>query len=318
MINISIVICTYNRPKELTETLQGLQQQVYGLESTEVIVIDNSENGSAEDTVSRASNWIPSLLYKRETSIGLSYARNLGITVAGGEWVVFLDDDAVPDINWLLNLSESIELLPEPGVIGGAVLPNWSQPPPRWCTQDLYPALSLSSYQAPEKLRTLDFPEEYPVGANIAYPRQLLEELDGFKPEFGRRGNLLISGEETELNFRIQSTGHSIWFCPGAIVYHQIPPSRLKKSFFRSRLYWSGRTWALLHKEIYKGNKGYSQIVRHASYIMTVGLARSLQRSMLKQRNPFIFELYLYELIGYLVQAAQIVRQLGSDIHSLN
>jgi GT2 family glycosyltransferase len=305
----SIVICTYNRPAELGKTLHGLQKQTLASSLFEIIVVDNSENGSADDTVRSMMNRIPNLTYQRQASIGLSHARNLGISVAQGEWVVFLDDDAVPDSNWLSNLSESIELVPKPGVIGGTVIPQWAIEPPRWCTQDLYPALSLSNYEASEKIRVLDFPREYPVGANVAYPRQLLEELDGFNPKFGRRGNLLLSGEETELNFRIRSAGYPIWFCPGAIVHHYIPRSRLKKTFFRSRFYWSGRTWALLHKEIHKGDGAFSKIARHALYLLTSGLARSLATNILKRRNPFLFELYLYELEGYLVQAVKIAYQ---------
>ena len=305
MFYLSVVICTLSRTKQLEEALLSLSRQTFDNTQYETIVVDNSPNKSAEDLVRRHVEMISNLSYTHEPILGLSHARNRGIEVSQGEWVVFLDDDAEPESYWLENLSKCISSIPCLGVVGGKVLPVWLETPPKWLSKELYPSLSVCDYGTGEDFRKLDFPTEAPVGANIAYPKKLLSQFGKFNPRFGRQGSLLLSGEETELNHRFYQAGLPIWYCPNAIVYHHIPKERMTKSFFRRRNYWSGRTWALLQFERFGGVNLRRNLLERFLYGITIGIARSFAFSVL-HRNIFLFEFILYEWFGYIVQGIQI------------
>ncbi len=306
MIEASIVICTYRRPRELAGVFQGLGSQTIKPSSFQVVVVDNDVCESARETVAGFSPSFPNLEYVVERSLGLSYARMQGSKAARGDWIIYLDDDCIPEGSWLEVLTSGHEV--GAGVLGGPVLPIWPGALPGWLTPDLYPYLSLCNYEGPEEGFELNFPTQYPVGANIAYRKHLLLEMGGFRPELGRRGDVLLSGEEMDLNFRIQKAGYGLWYCPKAVVHHVIPPARLKKAFFRSRYYWDGRTWALLHLHWYG-----TQRVRRELYLrLTWGMMRNLARLVyfgFVRRNPFYAECLVREQRGYIAQAIQILKK---------
>ena len=181
------------------------------------------------------------------------------------------------------------------------MLPQWPHDPPSWLNKEICKWLSIIQYNGNESGFILDFPKQYPGGGNITYVRSILETYKGFKSKFGRKGKLLLSGEETELNYRLKDAGYPIWFCPRAIVHHHIPSDRLLKSYFRSRSYWTGRSAALLDFEVSQGNYQITFIRRIISRL-TINLLRALFFSILKRNNPFEIEVYICEVFGYVSQ----------------
>ena len=136
--------------------------------------------------------------------------------------------------------------------------------------------------------------------------RSVLETYKGFKSAFGRKGNLLLSGEETELNYRLKDAGYPIWFCPRAIVHHQIPSDRLSKPYFRSRSYWSGRSAALIDYEVFQKNY-HILIIRRLLFRLSKNLLRSIYFSFFVRKNLFELEIYMCEVIGYIHQVFRIL-----------
>ena len=101
---LSVIIPTYNRAAYLDKSLTSLIKQNYPKDGFEVIVIDD---GSEDDTAKIASQFKNdlNLKYFRESHLGVSWARNLGIEKANGEILVFFDDDALAAENWLENIA---------------------------------------------------------------------------------------------------------------------------------------------------------------------------------------------------------------------
>lgn len=97
MVKTSIIITTYNRPELLKRALKSAQNQTY--KDYEIIVVDDHSDGLRKSE----TLWIvypPSekrvenvKLIRHEVNKGLSAARNTGIKVAKGEYIVCLDDD---------------------------------------------------------------------------------------------------------------------------------------------------------------------------------------------------------------------------------
>lgn len=303
---ISIVICTHNQARYLKETVLAVLNQSFPQAKYEVIVVDNGSNG-VHCRGLESFDFDGSIVKIVEPRLGLSYARNTGWQHAKGKYVTFLDDDAVPEIDWLKKIWDCIERNPTIGVLGGAVLPQWSEPIPKWLELELYPAISVCNYDGPSDGFPLDFPRQYPVGANITYSRSMLMDLGGFDPSFGRIGNILLSGEETELNFRGKAAGWQIWFCPAAIVKHQIFPHRMRPGFFRTRYYWSGRTWARLDFSIFGKAYVMRTLLRKVVLGFSLDFARYFYFGWIKRRNPILMEVYYHELMGYVVQAIRLL-----------
>jgi glycosyltransferase involved in cell wall biosynthesis len=97
---ISVVMNTYNRAASLEKTLEALRRQTYS--KFEVVVV----NGPSTDTTDTVLSQ-----YARDVRIAccpdrkLGVSRNIGINIASGDIVAFIDDDAVPEVTWLEKLA---------------------------------------------------------------------------------------------------------------------------------------------------------------------------------------------------------------------
>jgi len=100
----SIVICTHNRCNVLQETLQELVHLDYPEDCYEIIIVDNASQDETRKIFNEAANRGKNLRYVREEKLGLSYARNKGIENSSGEFIAFIDDDAIPEPDWLEKL----------------------------------------------------------------------------------------------------------------------------------------------------------------------------------------------------------------------
>jgi glycosyltransferase involved in cell wall biosynthesis len=106
---VTVVLCTYNRAALLERTVRAVLAQK-GCE-LDLVVVDD---GSPDDTPAvLASIDDPRLRVVRQANAGLSVARNSGLAAAEGDWVVFLDDDDLPEPEWLELLARPMG---DPGV----------------------------------------------------------------------------------------------------------------------------------------------------------------------------------------------------------
>ena len=95
--SISVIIPTLNRNKHLQKCLNSLINQT--IKPDEIIIIDNSINKTAEDSILKYNkkNKKITIRYFFEKRKGTTYARNLGILNAKGEYLLFIDDDCVAE-----------------------------------------------------------------------------------------------------------------------------------------------------------------------------------------------------------------------------
>ncbi|HEX3117599.1 MAG TPA: glycosyltransferase family 2 protein, partial [Candidatus Acidoferrum sp.] len=95
---VSVVVNTYNRAASLHQTLQGLRRQNYS--NFEVIVVNGP---STDDTIDVLRAHAAQIRVGTCTQRNLSISRNVGIVMARGDFIAFIDDDAVPDEDWLVD-----------------------------------------------------------------------------------------------------------------------------------------------------------------------------------------------------------------------
>jgi len=97
---ISVVIATYNRLDALKKyVLDGLRRQRISEAEFEIIIIDNNSSDGTWQYLKTIES--PRLIIAQEMTRGASAARNKGIELASGQIIAFLDDDCLPDENWL-------------------------------------------------------------------------------------------------------------------------------------------------------------------------------------------------------------------------
>ena len=108
-MTISFIICTYNREKYIYECLSRLAKNTVH-ESWEIVLVNNnSTDHTAAECERFKKDYTPkNYRYVVETQQGLSFARNRGIAEAKGEWLVFLDDDAMVETDYIAHVQKHL------------------------------------------------------------------------------------------------------------------------------------------------------------------------------------------------------------------
>jgi len=99
MINISVIVTTYNRPKLLKETLDSILNQTYV--DFELIVVDNNSNYDFFKLI-ESFNDKRIIAYQNENEGVIAVNRNFGIKKSKGQYIAFCDDDDI----WVKNKLE--------------------------------------------------------------------------------------------------------------------------------------------------------------------------------------------------------------------
>ncbi|NEQ49250.1 MAG: glycosyltransferase family 2 protein [Leptolyngbya sp. SIO3F4] len=243
-ILISAVICTYNRATYLKKAIQSLMAQNLKEEVYEILIVDNNSTDNTKKTVIEFSADVHNIHYIFEPIQGLSKARNTGLAEAKGEYVAYLDDDAIAEPDWLESILSCFEAATSPlGCVGGKIDPIWEAPCPEWLPDNYLSYLTILDW-GPEPI--LIDSKKYLAGANMAFPTDLLRKLGGFNVELGRQGKKLLSSEEVWLQETIRRHSHDVYYDPSVVVKHHAAASRLVPDWFFQRLYWQGISNAFL------------------------------------------------------------------------
>jgi len=244
---ISAVICTYNRADYLGKALQSLVDQSLDIDQYEIIVVDNCSTDDTRDVVCKEFAHVSNLHYIYESIQGLSQARNTGTENAHGKYIAFLDDDAIACKDWLERIAKAFENSEQPlGSVGGKIDPIWEVLRPVWLSDQILLALTVLDWF--EKPTILE-PQYWLAGANIAFPKALLKEMGGFQVELGRKGNNLLSNEETVMRNDIERAGYKCLYDPEIYVKHHVPAERVNKNWFKRRYFWQGISKAVLERQ---------------------------------------------------------------------
>ncbi|MFA5029526.1 MAG: glycosyltransferase family A protein [Patescibacteria group bacterium] len=220
---LSVVIPTYNRANYLSKALASLVEQDFAKEKFEVIVVDD---GSIDDTEKTAKQFKDrlSLKYLKEEHGGVSQARNSGVKNSGGEIIVFFDDDALADKNWLKNISE---IMLHEAIITGRVKP---------LNNNLWQYFAPHYYQG-------DQPTESPVllEGNCAIKREVFAKVGLFDAnlDYGHEGREFIGRCRKEYKIR---------YYPDVIIYHDYASSI--KNYLDKQRKFGEKTAYLKIKEI--------------------------------------------------------------------
>lgn len=233
---ISVVVCTYNRHELLSKCLASLSDQSISKDLYEVIVADNDSNDDTLSVVQMYVEKYPNFRMCREIRRGANHARNAGVGVAKGEYVAFIDDDALAYSDWLYNIYDFLARHKDVVVFGGPYDAYSIKPPPEWFPP-AYGSLCLGQLE-----RTIEIGKEWITGTNLIVKREAFLSVGGFHEKLGSViHGIFYFGEETRLLIDLSALGHLVYYVPTIKVKHLIRSDKMSIRYLLASGYRRGR-----------------------------------------------------------------------------
>lgn len=229
---VSVIVCTYNREQYIGKCLQHLAQQTASEQQFEVIVVNNNSKDSSVEIIKQVMNEYPQMPFKYflELNQGHTYARNRGIKEAAGDILSFIDDDAFVDKNFVEAIQLHFENHPTVAAIGGKIKPVYEGQEPAWMSKYLLTLVSALDMGQ----ETREFPKsKFPIGANMAFKKEVFQRYGYFNIELGRRADGLEGGDEKEVFIRLRKENELIHYVPTVQVDHIIPEKRTTEAYIK-------------------------------------------------------------------------------------
>ena len=250
---ISAIVCTTGVSISLSDCLESLCNQDYNPDNFEIILVNNSpSNESVRDVVDKMRKTYPQveINYLTAPLCGLSFARNAGLWEARGEYILYIDDDAVAERDVLSQTVRAFDEHPEAGVIGGQIILETPNPTPSIVTKEtrgLWSELIIDG----NLYRTADNYGEFPYGANFAVRTQSLMQIGGFRCTYGRIGDNYGGGEETLVCFMMKEIEKTVGLNPLSKVYHRVDFSRYTNEHIEKTAYAGVMVQYQLRRDLY-------------------------------------------------------------------
>jgi glycosyltransferase involved in cell wall biosynthesis len=197
---------------------------------TELVIVANACTDETQTVVARWAERLP--MPTRcvvEDEPGLSVARNRAIAEAGADRMVFLDDDIQLSPGWLAAMWEGFERYKADSV-GGRISLWWEEvSEPDWFPPQM--AGMFGQYEhgpAVKPFMTVN-------GGNFGFRRAVVDKIGGFRPELGRKKDMLLAGEESEWVERALAAGFNLYYLPEAAIRHWVPAARATREYVFKR-----------------------------------------------------------------------------------
>jgi GT2 family glycosyltransferase len=215
---VSVIVLNWNGAAFLSRCLAALQAQTYT--DFEVMVVDNGSTDHSVDDVE--ARWPGFRVLRLEHNLGFAVANNQGAQLARGRWLVFLNNDAFPQPDWLERLVEAALAWPAFTFFASRLM--YASDPNR--IQAAGDVLHVSGFAwsrdsgAPVEAGHLDVAEVFsPCAAAAMYQRQAFLEVGGFNQDF------ISHLEDVDLGFRLRLAGQRCLYVPSAVVAHLVSAS---------------------------------------------------------------------------------------------
>lgn len=257
--DLEILICTHNRARLLSRTLDFLNQAarpngwriwirvVVNACSDETISVLHSY-----ETQACAKGWIP-LHWIEEPIPGKSNALNRAIPLLSAPVIAFVDDDHRVDGNYLMGIQEAVETYPDATLFCGRILQDWDGSEPAWVHDSgsfRISPLPVPRFDHGDEPR--EFPPEGPIpgGGNLFLRRKAFEKVGTFLSDFGPIGHNLGGAEDLEWAMHALKLGLRLRYVPDVVQYHYVDPARLTLPYLLRKAYERSASAVRLSKDI--------------------------------------------------------------------
>jgi glycosyltransferase involved in cell wall biosynthesis len=237
--DVTVVICTRERPDDLARAIESLKAQSQA--SFRVLVVDNAPTSDATaKVVAEMRDGDLRLDYVVEPTPGLSWARNCALGHVDTDIVAWIDDDEVADENWIAEVTRAFRSVPDAAAVSGSVVPaeleTWAQ----WWFEQYgghtkgrgFTGAVFVGTDADGQSPLYPLPA-FGAGANMAFRTSALSAMGGFDLGLGA-GTATRGGEDTLMFSQVLLSGHTVVYHPAALTrhYHRREVEDLEKQMF--------------------------------------------------------------------------------------
>ena len=252
---ISVVIPTYNRKPILEKCLKALEKQQLNddiISNYEIVLVDDGSTDGTLEWLQENKKKFPHVCAFSQDHLGPAAARNLGVTKAKGDIIIFIDSDLVVTETFLQCHANALvkgekKLGSDRLFTYGAVINT--------CNFD---------HPTSEPYKITDFSAAYFATGNVAIARKWLEKAGLFDTGFQ-----LYGWEDLELGVRLKELGLTLIKCPEAMGYHWHPPFNLSQ------------IPNLIDKEIQRGRMGVLFYEKHPNFEVRLMIQMTLLHRIL-------------------------------------
>ena len=245
----SVIIPSYNRPKQLEACLESLTQLEYPRDRFEVIVVDDGSDSPLDTVVAPFKDSL-NLRLIRQNNAGPAAARNGAAQQASGKYLAFTDDDCRPATNWLQALENCFTATPD-RIVGGRTVNALADNPYSTTSQNII-SMGYAHYNA------ISDQARFFASNNMVVPADRFRELGGFDQSF-------TTSEDRELCDRWLHQGYQMTYAPEVVIYHAHPMTL--RSFWKQHFSY-GQGAFRFHKT--RAQKGWGNFQIEGNYYLNL------------------------------------------------
>lgn len=237
MLDLSIIIVSFNTINLLENCIESIVKKTRGVKY-EIIVVDNASSDGSVDIIKKLQKKYPIRLIKNSKNLGFGRANNKGIKKASGRYVLLLNSDTKINDNLLCELLDWMDKHPEVGVTTSALkdkngrlqgtggyFPNLFRvfawmfflddiPLIDTLIGPFHPYHSYSPFYKGSKLLKKEQEKDWVTGAFFLARNKVFDQVGNFDKDY------FMYTEEVDLCYRIKKAGWQIWYLPRWSISH--------------------------------------------------------------------------------------------------
>lgn len=316
-MKVSVIIVNYNVRYFLEVCLDSVLKAAEGL-AVEVIVVDNN---SADDSLEMLRQRFPQVIrIENRENTGFSKANNQGVSIARGEYILFLNPDTVMPEDFFRKTVAFLDTHPEAGALGPRLIDGKGRFAPD--AKKSFPTLSVALYKSSGINRLFPrspyfnryyavhidewqtAPVEVLSGCCMMVRRSVIDKIGGAFDE-----DYFMYCEDVDLSYRITQAGYQNIYYPEATLVHYKGESTRKATLSYIRIF--NEALATFVRKHY--SKGQARLFTFAIQIgillrAVLGVLRSLFRIL---RMP-LFDALVLLIILFLMKEFWVLNIKGA------
>lgn len=237
-LDLSVVFATRDRAEQLRDTLQRYcEWDTQGI-AWELIVVDNASSDDTAGVLEEMAAKLPlKSLYMAEP--GKNRALNESLDRMRGRFVLFTDDDALPNIDCAQVYLAATRRWPADAIFGARIVPRFPANTPTWMRKEDF-EFSTTAFARYEPAEREGYVRRHPYGPSFLVRREAISDLR-YTVHLGPQQGSYAMGGEADFLRRLAARGHRFVYVPDARVEHVVRPEQVEPDWLLRRANKKGR-----------------------------------------------------------------------------